>query len=223
MILRLWLISTAVVLAVAWYLALPGSPPPYQASPGSFVEEFMQAGLVPEPDHYEEDEELEHDVFEVPEEDALRVPEGAGEGLEVLLLGRESEVQDQLAALEVDRTIEIAMSEWRFDPGRIQVNTGETVALVIENTGNIPHEFMIMADAAMKGVNYRLARADWNLTEHDNIAEQSFLLPKERMVMVVRADKPGMWMFMCMFPYHMQFGMMGMLMAQGEGGGGMQM
>ncbi len=223
MILRLWLISTAVVLAVAWYLALPGSPPPYQASPESFVGEFMKAGLVPEPDHYEEDEELEHDAFEIPDEDADRVPQDVAGGLEVLLMGREGEVEQELAALQVDRTVEIAMSEWRFEPGRIQVNTGETVALVIENTGNIPHEFMIMTDAAMKGVNYRLARADWNLLEHANIAEQSFLLPEERMVMVVRAEKPGMWMFMCMLPYHMQFGMMGMLMAQGEGGGGMEM
>ncbi len=219
MILRVWLGFTVVLLVVAWYLALPASPAPYQASPPSFVGAFIERGLVPKPDHYEEDEDLEHEAFEVPPEDATRVPEGAGEGLAVLLQGREGEVRDKLATLQLDRTIELAMEEWGFDPGRVQLKAGETVALVIENTGNIPHEFMIMADAAMKGVNYRLARADWNLTEHEAVAEQSFLLPGERMVMVVRADKPGMWMFMCMFPYHMQLGMMGMLMAADEQGG----
>ncbi len=30
-----------------------------------------------------------------------------------------------------------------------------------------------------------------------------------------------MWMFMCMFPYHMQLGLMGMVMSGGDGAMGM--
>ncbi len=45
-----------------------------------------------------------------------------------------------------------------------------------------------------------------------------------RFEMVVKIEKPGAWMFMCMFPYHMQLGMMGALATKGmEGMEGMNM
>ena len=54
------------------------------------------------------------------------------------------------------------------------------------------------------------------------------MLPGGSFEMVVKVHKSGMWMYMCMFPYHMQMGMMGMLMTpdmMGKTGamGGMKM
>jgi uncharacterized cupredoxin-like copper-binding protein len=100
------------------------------------------------------------------------------------------------------RTIEIEMKEWGFSPPSITVKAGEVIYFKVRNAGRLPHEFMFMPQAGMNAVNYRLERADWNLTEH----EASF----ERM-------------FMCMFPYHMQFGMMGMMMTEGASMEGMNM
>jgi len=51
-------------------------------------------------------------------------------------------------------------------------------------------------------------------------------MPGDTFETVVKIEQPGMWMFICMFPYHMQMGMMGMMMTEGMTGmnmGGMKM
>lgn len=113
------------------------------------------------------------------------------------------------------RTIHIEMSEWGFSPAELDVRHGESVRLVVRNTGNMPHEFMLMAHAAMGAVDYRLQRADWNLLEHEAIYERELLLPRDEMEVTVKIMQPGAWMYMCMFPYHMQLGMMGVMATEG--------
>ena len=53
------------------------------------------------------------------------------------------------AALAVpDRTIQIETTDQlRFSPDQINVRKGETVAFVITNSGNLPHEFVIGDEA----------------------------------------------------------------------------
>ena len=228
MIPRFWLIFGILFVGVAWYLMVPASPPPHQAAARGFIEDYRQAGLLPPPGGATESEEIEHDVFEVPPEDAERVPPGEeeGAGLEILAQGTAKEVDAALAgtmAAGMAKEVVLDMTEWRFGQGRLQLATGDVVRLLVRNTGNTPHEFMIMSKGAMEGVSYRLARADWNLTEHEAVVEKSFLLPGEETQIVFRVKEPGMWMYMCMFPYHMQLGMMGMIMAAGEGGMSMPM
>ena len=115
------------------------------------------------------------------------------------------------------RRIDLAMKEWGYSAPSLTVKTGEVVRFVVTNKGSMPHEFMLMGGPAMQAVNYRLGRADWNLTEHEAPYENPVVMPGDTFELLVRADKPGMWMYMCMFPYHMQLGMMGMLMASGGG------
>lgn len=125
---------------------------------------------------------------------------------------------------KVDRTIEIKMSEWGYAPGNITVKEGEVIRLIVTNAGNTPHEFMLMTGPEMAAVGYRANRADWNLTEHKALFEKPLVMPGDRFEMVVKIEKPGAWMFMCMFPYHMQLGMMGALATKGmEGMEGMNM
>ena len=61
----------------------------------------------------------------------------------------------------------------------------------------------------MMAVGYRIQRADWNLLEHEAIYEQPLILPGTSFEVAVEIEEAGAWMFMCMFPFHMQFGMMG--------------
>lgn len=226
MMLRLWTIVTILFVAAAWYVTVIAAPPPYQASPGSFARAYLESGALPDPASVGEAEEIEHEAFVVPPEDAAHVPEEPEPGLQILAAGRTGEVAGQLGNIESVRTIELTLSEWRLDPGTFSLMPGEIVRLTVTNRGALPHEFMIMSQAAMKGVSYRLARADWNLFEHKALVERSFLLPGDSFEIVLRAEKPGMWMAMCMLPYHMQFGMMAMLqagMAMEGAGGGMKM
>ena len=113
------------------------------------------------------------------------------------------------------RTVEVEMDEWGFSPAAIEVTPGETIRFLVRNTGNLPHEFMFMSAGVMQALNYRLQRADWSLTEHEAIFEQAIILPGDSMDVTLRIEEPGTWTFMCMLPYHMQFGMMGMMMSEG--------
>ncbi|NOZ32819.1 MAG: multicopper oxidase domain-containing protein [Alphaproteobacteria bacterium] len=115
----------------------------------------------------------------------------------------------------VDREIEIDMREWGYSLGELEVNPGERIRLTIRNAGEIPHEFMFMPMANMQAIAYRLERADWNLLEHDAPFEQSVLMPGETFQVSVQIETAGAWMFMCMFPFHMQMGMMGQMATPG--------
>jgi uncharacterized cupredoxin-like copper-binding protein len=151
------------------------------------------------------------------EEEAAGGHGGGGEmaGISVLALGSGEGVAQSLEGLAVDRSIELAMTEWGYDPPRLMVEAGEVVRLVVRNDGRLPHEFMLMSGAGMAAVNYRIERADWNLLEHEAIAEMPIVMPGDSFEVVARIHRPGTWMFMCMFPYHMQLGMMGMMMTEG--------
>ena len=126
-------------------------------------------------------------------------------------------------SVPVDRVIDLDMREWGFGPGNIEVKMGQTIRLVVRNKGQIPHEFMFMTMTAMQAINYRVERADWNLLEHEALLEKPLIMPGETYDVVLRVQQPGMWMFMCMFPYHMQFGMMGAMATEGMSMGGMRM
>jgi uncharacterized cupredoxin-like copper-binding protein len=116
---------------------------------------------------------------------------------------------------EFDREITLSMSEWTFSDLEIDAQAGERIQFTVRNDGEILHEFMFMGMAQMQGVEYRARRADWNLLEHEALFEQSLLLPGDEITFVAEVVRPGVWMFMCMLPYHMQMGMMGQVATEG--------
>lgn len=149
---------------------------------------------------------------------------GADVGITILAEGSAAEVAPVLDRLDVDRTVKIEMREWGYSPGHVMVEPGEVIRFVVSNAGALPHEFMLMDGVGMQAVNYRLGRADWNLLEHKAIYEVPLVMPGHSFELVAKFLKPGMWMYMCMFPYHMEHGMMGMFMTAGvsmDGMGGM--
>lgn len=138
---------------------------------------------------------------------------GRSTGMTVLAQGTPEEVARALQNIKIDRSVTIAMKEWSYDPMSINLGIGEVVRLQIRHVGSVPHEFMLMDAIGMDVVDYRLERADWNLLEHEAIFELPIVMPGDSFELVIKADEPGMFMYMCMFPKHMQFGMMGMMMA----------
>jgi len=168
----------------------------------------------PADEHPEEPMHMEKDGHG--EEEAAGGHHGGG-GIDLVAAG---------SAMPVDRTIKIEMKEWGYTPNQVTVKAGEVVRLIVTNAGNIPHEFMIMTGPGMASVGYRNQRADWNLTEHEAIYENPLVMPGDTFETRLKIEQPGTWMFMCMFPYHMQMGMMGMMMTEGASGmnmGGMKM
>lgn len=233
MVMRVWLVGGFLVVVAAWLLMVPWSPPPNQEVPGSMLEGYRSSGLMPAPGKLELSREIGHDVFELPASDAGRgkqamqsmpgmkpgaeVAKGEAEdaGLTILAEGAPEAVAKALGAQPIDRTIELSMKEWGFQPGMATVKPGEVIKLAVRHAGYTPHEFMIMTESGMNAINYRLERADWSLLEHEAIFEKPIVLPGDRFEVVLKVNRPGGWMFMCMLPYHMQLGMMGMLMTPG--------
>jgi Cu/Ag efflux protein CusF len=140
---------------------------------------------------------------------------GEAVGLSILAQGHSDAVAKAAGGLAITKTVELTMNEWGYRPNHVMVNPGDVIRLIVRHTGNTPHEFMLMTGPAMNAVDYRLQRADWNLLEHEAIFEKPVVLPGDSFEMLLKVHKPGMWMYMCMFPYHMQLGMMGMLMTEG--------
>jgi len=114
-----------------------------------------------------------------------------------------------------DREIKLTMAEWRFSNKNIKVERGERIRFNVTNGGNIPHEFMFMTMPAMTAIDYRARRADWSLLEHEALYEKSLVLPGGSFSFVAEIEEDGAWMFMCMLPYHMQMGMMGVMNTPG--------
>ncbi len=239
---RIFVTTTIVGVALLVYLVF-NSGPEYQEPPKvTLLEQFVEEGALPDLTELEENEELEHGIFEVPPEDeaaleaALKAAgdmpgmdmSGGGEGM--AMNGGEAgdgmamDGGEQMAAEgglmimdegEYDREIRLDMTEWKFSEMNIQVKKGERIKFTIKNTGQIPHEFMFMTMPAMSAITYRATRADWSLLEHEALYEQSLVMPGAEFSLVMEVQEAGVWMFMCMLPYHMQMGMMGQMATEG--------
>ena len=146
---------------------------------------------------------------------------GADVGITILAEGSAAEVARVLDRLNVDRTVKVEMREWGYTPGHVMVEPGEVIRFMVSNAGALPHEFMLMDGVGMQSVDYRLGRADWNLREHEAIYEVPLVMPGRSFELVAKIHKAGMWMYMCMFPTHMEQGMMGMFMTAGVSMAGM--
>ena len=167
----------------------------------------------------------EDGAMDMAEDDAMDMDNGDG-AMDMAESAMDEEEADRLMAGrmagllvtdegEFDREVTLSMTEWSFSDLSLDAQPGEKIRFTVRNDGQIVHEFMFMGMAQMQGVNYRARRADWNLLEHEALFEKSLLLPGEEITFVAEVINPGVWMFMCMVPYHMQMGMMGQLATEG--------
>ncbi len=246
-------------IAIA-YLSVFALGPTAQLPPSeSLLVGYREDGFVPQSFNLAEDESVDHDTFEVPEQDAVELakaeaamaeamgmemgagdaapmdnmaqdeamPQGEAMGQETapMDMAGEAAPHDEAEAVgglkitdegDFDREINMTMTEWGFSDSNIEVVKGERIRFNITNEGEILHEFMVMEMTAMQAINYRMNRADWSLLEHEALYEKALVLPDGDFSFVMEVQEDGVWMFMCMLPYHMEMGMMGQLATAGN-------
>lgn len=110
-------------------------------------------------------------------------------------------------AQAVSRTVELAMGDdMRFKPDRIEVREGETLRLVVRNTGKLLHEIVIGTKAELD------AHAEM-MKKHPGMAHDepymAHVEPGKRGELVWRFNRVGEFDFACLIPGHYEAGMVG--------------
>ena len=119
------------------------------------------------------------------------------------------------------RTIEITMSDqMRFTPDRIQVKQGETVKLVVRNSGQMLHELVLGTRKELE--EHAALMAKFPNMEHDEPYMAHVGVGKTE-ELVWTFNRPGEFDFACLIPGHYQAGMTGkVIVAAAKAKGGNQ-
>jgi uncharacterized cupredoxin-like copper-binding protein len=102
------------------------------------------------------------------------------------------------------RTVHIRIHFSRFNPGGIDVEPGQTIRFVVENTDPIDHEF-IVGDEGVQQAHEAGTEA------HHAPRSGEISVPAEQTVVttVTFSDGPGSSLFGCHLPGHYAYGMRG--------------
>ncbi|WP_119153909.1 cupredoxin domain-containing protein [Caldimonas tepidiphila] len=115
-------------------------------------------------------------------------------------------------AADVTRTIEVDMKDaLRFVPGELRFRRGETVRLVVHNSGRVMHELVLGTEAELKR-HAELMKQHPGM-EHDE-PYMAHVAPGERAEIVWTFDKPGRFMYGCLLPGHFEGGMVGRIVVR---------
>lgn len=116
-----------------------------------------------------------------------------------------------LTALTVDRSVEIRMDDrMRFTPDRLEVQTGETVRLVVHNDGQVPHELVLGTEAEIQTHAQLMKNAASHGHDHAGAAAVS-VAPGQTGELVVRFAQAADLQMACLVPGHYEAGMRGAL------------
>jgi P-type Cu+ transporter len=112
------------------------------------------------------------------------------------------------AIVQPSRTIQIdANDQMRFVPGDIDVQTGETIAFVLTNSGALQHEF-VLGDAHVQEDHAASMDARHGGHEHDE-GYAIELEPGETKTLIYTFEEPGTLYYGCHVPGHYDAGMVG--------------
>ncbi|MDZ7855186.1 cupredoxin family protein [Sphaerotilus sp.] len=107
------------------------------------------------------------------------------------------------------RTVTVAMGDdMRFRPDRIEVREGETVRLVIRNTGRVMHEFVLGTPEELAAHAEQMKK--FPDMEHDE-PYMAHVPPGQSGTIVWTFNRPGDFQFACLIAGHFQSGMVGAL------------
>jgi len=110
-------------------------------------------------------------------------------------------------AKKVSRTIEItAGDDFVYRPSEITVKRGETVRLVIRNTGKIEHEIVLGSMKDLK--DHAVVMRKHPGMEHDE-PNQAMVRPGQSRAIVWQFNQAGTVDFACTIPGHLEAGMTG--------------
>ncbi|MGB7184199.1 MAG: cupredoxin family protein [Burkholderiaceae bacterium] len=119
-------------------------------------------------------------------------------------------------ASDAKRTIQVAMlDKMRFDPESVKVEAGETVRFVIENKGQIMHEFVLGNQQSLD--DHAALMIKFPNMEHD-APYQAHVSPGTTGEIVWKFNRGGELKFACLIPGHYQAGMIGKLNIAGDTG-----
>ncbi|HET9821246.1 MAG TPA: cupredoxin family protein [Burkholderiaceae bacterium] len=107
------------------------------------------------------------------------------------------------------RTIEVRMGDdMRFKPDGIDVREGETVRIVVRNTGRVMHEFVLGTTEELEA--HAALMAKFPNMEHDE-PYMAHVAPGRRGEIVWTFNRAGEFQFACLIAGHYQAGMVGRL------------
>lgn len=115
------------------------------------------------------------------------------------------------AGLGSERRIEIRIEHSRFDPGRINVDAGETVTFVIHNDDPIAHEFIVGDPEVQR------AHEEGTEAHHDAIPTEISVPGGTTRVTTIEFAEDGFLvashplLFGCHLPGHYDYGMRGVI------------
>ncbi len=113
---------------------------------------------------------------------------------------------------KVSRTIEIGSGDdMRFRPSTIRVKRGETVRLVVKNSGKLDHELVLGSMKELKE-HAALMRKHPGM-EHDE-PNQAAVRPGETREIVWQFTRAGTVDFACTVPGHLEAGMAGKVIVE---------
>ena len=113
----------------------------------------------------------------------------------------------------VAETIRVGMQDISFAPETITIEAGELVALDLDNTGNLPHDFTIERIDADHAYG-ETAEVDGHEAHGDEFAMHHALEGGHASEMRLRVHEPGEYEFWCTVPGHREAGMIGTLIVQ---------
>jgi uncharacterized cupredoxin-like copper-binding protein len=123
------------------------------------------------------------------------------------------------SALVVDRTLQVDMKDtMRFTPDLLQVAAGETLKLVVHNSGKLPHEMVVGSEESLKQHAVEMKQSAGHSDGHEHASGNELLAlsvkPGETKEWVIRFDKAQTLQMACLIPGHYEAGMKGQVIVQ---------
>lgn len=123
------------------------------------------------------------------------------------MTGHEAAVGESEQSAQVDRTIEVTMTDpMRFSPDHIEIKAGQTVRFIVKNVGNQPHEMVIGSLDELKEHAEQMRQQPGMTHDEPNMVR---LDAGETGEIVWHFDSPGQVDFACLIPGHLEAGMRG--------------
>ena len=104
------------------------------------------------------------------------------------------------------RTIEIAMREMMYEPGKMEVKRGEQIRFVLRNVGSEDHEFLLAT--AKENLKHAEVMKKHPHMEHDE-PNGVRVAPKKMAEILWKFTKAGTFEYSCLIPDHREYGMTG--------------
>jgi uncharacterized cupredoxin-like copper-binding protein len=106
----------------------------------------------------------------------------------------------------------------RFTPDLLQVAAGETLKLVVHNSGKLPHEMVLGSEAALKAHAIEMKQSAGHADGHAHASGNELLAlsvkPGETKEWVIHFDQAQTLQMACLIPGHFEAGMKGQVIVQ---------